>query len=79
MSDTLKISMAGTLPKHKDTSLQVSLKNFITASKQNILIFFKVKNMACGLIDVLQTNTNENKLDILHPMENNYFEKIYSQ
>lgn len=36
---------------------------------------FKEKYGIC--IVVLQTNTNNNNLDILHPMEKNYFEKIH--
>lgn len=54
-------------------------KKFYNCKQTKHSYCFKVKYMACGLIYVLQTNTNDNKLDILHPMENNYFEKIYSQ
>lgn len=50
MSDTLKIFMVGTLPKHIDTSLHVSLKKFITASKPNTLLKYSSKNMVYALM-----------------------------
>lgn len=59
MSDTLKILMAGTLPKHMDTIAHVP-KKFYNASKQTTPLRYSSNNMVYALLFFKPTQMKTN-------------------